>query len=264
MFRDVNGVSLFTVAFGQGPRTLVAHGGFAGNWELFSGPMQLLNDRWRTISYDHRGAGESVAPVDAITGDAMVADLFGVLDAFAVQRCVMVGESAGTVTALRAVLEQPERFEGLVFIDGGGGVTPPNAPPRRTTIGLPSSWPGDTFEDHMRWFAELCVPASEPNAERCRRWATDILVRAGPDAADALWQANNVAHLDLAARLPEVRVPTLLIAGTLDPLVSRAGQEYLAATIPHARLVWIDGAGHVPSMTRPREVAAAINDFFGA
>ncbi|MEO6044531.1 MAG: alpha/beta fold hydrolase [Tepidiformaceae bacterium] len=127
-------------------------------------------------------------------------------------------------------------------------------------MGLPSAWPGNTFSERMRWFADWCTP--EPNSEHIRKWAHDILLRSGAEFADQLMLAGDVSDLDLATRLPEVKVPTLIVSGTLDPLVTEAALEFIHSQIPGSKVAMIDGAGHLPFMTRPEEVAAAINDFF--
>src|ERR1700685_1991526 len=53
----------------------VAHGGWAGRWEVWQEPFQLMQARWRCVSYDHRGAGASTATPAQITPHALVDDL---------------------------------------------------------------------------------------------------------------------------------------------------------------------------------------------
>jgi len=57
--------------------------------------MELLSPAWRTIACDHRGTGATLIPVESITFDALVAELFRVMDAYRGERCVVTGESAG-------------------------------------------------------------------------------------------------------------------------------------------------------------------------
>jgi pimeloyl-ACP methyl ester carboxylesterase len=54
-------------------------------------------------------------------------------------------------------------------------------------------------------------------------------------------------------------VPTLIIHGELDAIIPLAVAEIAARAIPNCKLVVIPGAGHVPTMTRPEDVVAAIN-----
>ena len=57
-------------------------------------------------------------------------------------------------------------------------------------------------------------------------------------------------------------MPTLIIHGDADALVPLADAEWLAGRLPQARLHIVRGGGHVPTVTRPVEVAAAIDAYF--
>jgi pimeloyl-ACP methyl ester carboxylesterase len=253
MFINVNGQLLNTAVFGTGPRTLVAHGGWVGNWEMWQQPFELLSPRWRCIGYDHRGAGEStVRPAD-ITPDALVRDLFSVLDAFGVERCVLAGESLGAVVVLEAARRQPERFDGLVLVDGGPAVVEDRV--RRMIDGARQDYPAT-----IAWFVDACVP--EPDSEHIRRWGRHILARADAEAAARMFEC----YLDDPQPMPplaEIRVPALVIHGTADAIVPAAVGEWVAGQLPDAKLVLLEGAGHVPTMTRPHQVVDAIESRFG-
>lgn len=86
VFLDVNGVRLHTLVFGDGPRTLLAVGGWTGSWEVWEEPIAQLTARgWRCVAYDHRGSGESPVDPALISVEAMVDDVAGVLDALQVE-----------------------------------------------------------------------------------------------------------------------------------------------------------------------------------
>ena len=159
----------FTVAFGSGPRTLFAQGGWAGSWELWAKPFTTLSKTWRTIGYDHRGAGATVAPPESITMETLVADVFAILDAMEVMKCVLAAESAGAAVAIQAALHQPERFEGLVLVDGLYYQAAPTGPDP-----FAESLKAD-FDATIGWFVDACVP--EPDSLAIRRWGRQILAR---------------------------------------------------------------------------------------
>ena len=112
----------------------------------------------------------------------------------------------------------------------------------------------------LRWFAEKCTP--EQDVAHIRRWALDILSRAEPDAADQLFTMEFPGEVDWASRLPQLRIPTLLIHGEKDVFVQATAMQYLASLIPKSELVVLEGSGHLPAMVRPTDVARAINEFF--
>ena len=250
MFVPVDGHLLNTVCFGSGPATFVAHGGWVGNWELWQDPFILMQDRWRCIGYDHRGAGASTFPPDSITASALVDDLFAVLDHFDVDRCVLAGESLGALTCLQAVLRSPGRFTGLVLVDGA----PAASEERQSALvrGARTDYPAT-----IKAFVDACVP--EPDSEHFRLWGRQILLRADPEAAARIFEAHYLPQI--APSLADVSVPTLVIHGEEDHIVPLAVGRHVAATIPGAELVVIPGAGHVPTITRPRAVVEAIDEW---
>ena len=258
MFLDINGNRLFTLSFGNGPKTFLAHSGWVGNFEDWIATLSLLSTDWRVVIYDHRGSGESPVPADRITADALVDDLFAVMDALSIETCTLAGFSRGSVTALRAVLRQPERFDGLMLLNGNGGVTSPDTvvTPRVP----PSQWPGETHQQRLEWFATACTP--EPDALHIRRWAVNLLSRSSPEAAEASFMSQPSEPIDWPLDLGRLTLPTLLVHGELDPLVALRDMEYLQTLLPRSKLVVMEGSGHLPAMTRPRDVAREINDFF--
>ncbi len=206
------------------------------------------------MAYDHRGAGATVAPAESITLEAMVDDLFAVLDTLGIETCVLAGESSGAAVVLLAALQHPHRFEGLVLVDG---LTYRPAPlgPDPFVLGLETD-----FETTIGRFVDWCVLDSEPNSAAIRRWGRQILARS--PAASAIKLHECLYGLDLRPDVARIILPTLIIHGEEDALVPLADAQWLAAHLPNSQLHVVSGAGHVPTVTRPLEVAEAINRFF--
>jgi pimeloyl-ACP methyl ester carboxylesterase len=252
MFVDSGEATIFTTAFGPRPApAILGIGGWIGNWELWAGPFSVLSERWRTLAYDHRGSGATQAPVETITFDQLVEDVFAVLDAYGVERAVLAAESAGALTALGAALQRPERVSGLVIVDGFYFQNTP-ADADRFLAGLKSD-----YARTLDWFVEACVP--EADCEHIKRWGRQILQRASPEAALALYRVPG--SVDLRGDLGRINQPTLILHGEADALVSVEAARWLAKTLPNAQLTLLPGAGHVPTMTRPEAVAQAMARF---
>jgi pimeloyl-ACP methyl ester carboxylesterase len=249
MFLEVNGVRLHALVFGDGPRTLVAVGGWTGSWEVWEEPIaQLTAQGWRCVAYDHRGAGESPVDPARITVEGMVDDVVGVLDALGVERCVLAGESQGGAIAQYAAARSPHRFDGLVLSapartgrsEGGGGFAD----------ACRADYPAAVAE-----FVSACFP--EPDSDHVKRWARNILLRAEPEQAARIiemWRDEAVPDVDPR----QIAVPTLILHGTADVIVPIEGSRQLAELLPDAELVEFEGSGHVPMMTRPTDVVDAI------
>lgn len=252
MFLKLDDAELFVSSFGKGPDTLVAHGGWVGSGELWYQPFEILSRSWRTITYDHRGTGATVNHAQTTTFELLVQDLFKVLDALSVDRCVLAAESSGACIALEAALRDPSQFKGLVIVDGRyyGGRTVGAA---RFMEGCRTDFPGT-----MELFINACIP--EENCDAERRWGKQITHRSNGPSAIQLMECLEV--VDVEPRLSTISLPTLIIHGRRDVICPLAAAENLAAKIPNSRLVVIEDAGHVPTITRPVDVAKAIEDFF--
>ncbi|HEY8292281.1 MAG TPA: alpha/beta hydrolase [Thermomicrobiales bacterium] len=253
MFLPINGQRINVVAFGPGPRTIIGVGGWAGNWELWQQPFEELSRTWRTVAYDHRGAGETVVPIAEITTEGLVADVFGVMDALSIERCVVGAESSGARTALLAALERPERIEGLVLIDGSY-----LGSPVRDHDPLGDLLRSD-FEAAIYQFMERCTPGE--GLEHIRRWGRDILRRSRAVAAVRLRELGDTP--DITERLAEIHIPTLIIHSARDQIVPVTLSEQLAARIVGSKIVVLDSDCHVPTMTDAEQVVTAIEEFFG-
>jgi sigma-B regulation protein RsbQ len=248
MFIEVNQHLLNVVSFGTGPTTILGLGGWVGNWEVWQQPFERLSTRWRCVSFDHRGSGESVVPAEHITPEGLVDDVFGVMRALGIGRCILAGESLGAFVALQAALRDPAKFSGLVLVDGAPAVTADVAQP------LIDGTKRD-FEATLSKFVDGCIP--EPDSDHLRRWGRDILRRADARAAARIFDCY-LERPPPPADLERISMPTLVIHGTKDAIVPLRVGQWMAKKIPNARLVTMEGVGHVPTVTRPHEVVDAI------
>ena len=254
MFIPHNHAQLYTVEFGNGPRTFLAHGGWTGSWELWTEPFMQLSKTWRTVAYDHRGTGATIAPVESISIENMVDDLFVVMDKLNIKNCVLGAESAGGIVAVNAVLQQPDRFEGLVLVDAllhneddGSDIN--------FISGLKAH-----YKETVGGFVDACVLEIEPNSAEIRSWGRKILARASSESAVRLLEC--IHEIDLRPKLSQIQLRTLILHGDADALVPLSDSEYIATQIANSHLHVFKGAGHVPTVTRPTEVVQVINQYF--
>jgi pimeloyl-ACP methyl ester carboxylesterase len=255
MFISIGDARIYATSFGPINRPAVLGvGGWTGSWELWAEPFSILSQRWRTIAYDHRGAGITRAPVETITHERLVDDVFAVMDVFQVERCVLAAESAGALSALGAALRHPERIAGLVLVDAMFYRAPTAQEPPFVS-GLRTH-----YEETLRRFVAACVP--EPDSEHLKAWGFKILSRATPAEAIALF--NAATGVDLRGDLARITQPVLIFHGERDVIVPLDQARALAAALPSATLTVIPGAGHVPTVTQPSLIADGMTDFLAA
>lgn len=238
---------LRTVAFGPGPSTVLALNGWSAAWEAWQPTFEHLSTDTRCISYDTRGTGSSRAAAESITLATLVDDVFRVLDAHGVDRCVLTGESLGGFVALNAALRDPSRFTGLVTVAAPPVVSPDAAGP------LVAGARAD-YRATIELFVRRCF--SEPGSEHLYDWGEQLFLSADPEVAARLFECCYGVVPDLGA----VKVPTVVVHGDADQVVPVAAGRFLASAIPGARLVELARADHAPTVTRSQEVAEVLRE----
>jgi len=249
MFIAAQGTRLFVSSFGAGDRTALALGGWIGSGELWQHVLGHLSRNWRTVTFDQRGSGTSHVPdVRDISREAWVDDVFAVMDAQRIERCLLLSDSSGCFPAVLAALKRPERFTGLVLVGGA----PRSAMDRKRqlfAVGLRVA-PRRT----LRTFARACLP--EDKTGHVRRWLWDVCVRADPRSAIRLMQI--IDGFDLTEVAPKLTTPTLVVQGSKDYIHPLSDGKALASLIPGSDFVVMEGKGHVPMMSSPAELVSII------
>ncbi len=183
------------------------------------------------------------------TAERLADDVMAVLDAHGVDRCVLAGESQGAGVVVEVAARYPERVSGLVLVDG----LLPDGP--RTLSDPFAVALRDDYERTIDDFVEACLP--DPRHDALRHWGRLILDRSTSEHAIALYMAGAA---DPRPWLPSIRAPTLVIHCDGDQIAPLEDGRALAAGIATSTLRILAGDEHVPTMTRPTEIAALIEE----
>jgi pimeloyl-ACP methyl ester carboxylesterase len=235
----LNGIEIDYEVTGRGRAVLMSHG-YSATRRMWSGQHALLADRYRLISWDMRGHGQTESPNDpAQYSHALtVADMKALLDHLGIQRAVIGGLSLGGTMSLEFYLAHPQTVEALVICDSGPGYR--NAQAR------------ETWNERARArAAELEARGLEALSGRSREMREAMGHHASAQglahAARGMLAQTDSRVID---GLPSIAVPTLVIVGDKDePFVAPC--EYMAKKIPGARLEVIKDAGHSSNLDQP-------------
>ena len=243
----LNGIEIDYEVTGTGPVVLLGHG-YGSTRHMWDDQHRALADRWRVVSWDMRGHGETDSPSDPKQYSAalIVADMHALLQHLGVERAIIGGLSLGGYVSLAFALEHPAMTQALITCDSGPGYR--NA------------------EARAQWNQR-----AEERAVSLESKGLDALTRRSKETQQAVHRsAQGLAH---AARgmlaqegsqvidgLTSIRVPTLVIVGDQDqPFV--APSEYMAKKIAGARLAVIPGAGHSSNLDQPETFNRVLREF---
>jgi len=252
---------------GDGPMDLVVVPGWFSHvdmlwgdpgWAAFVGELASFA---RVILYDKRGTGLS-DPVDRVpTLESRADDLRTVLDAAGSDRAVLFGFSEGGPISVLFAASHPQRVRALVLYStyANASLEDDGSPGRAKWIELMTRIRATI--DH--WGEGRTVDWAAPSISHStlHRRAVGALERAGmsPKMALLTWQAS-LTRVDVRAILGSVHMPTLVLHRKGDAIPVEFGRE-LAANIPAARLVELDGVDHYPSVGDVESITGEVEQF---
>jgi class 3 adenylate cyclase len=252
---------------GDGPTDLVVVPGWFSHvdmlwgdpgWATFVGELASFA---RVILYDKRGTGLS-DPVDGVpTLESRVDDLRAVLDAARSERAALFGFSEGGPISVLFAATYPQRVRALVLYGtyANGSLEDDGSPGRARWIEAVNQVRATI--DH--WGEGRTVDWAAPSLSHntLYRRATGALERAGmsPRMALLTWQGN-LTQVDVRDILGSVRVPTLVLHRKDEATPVEFARE-LAANIPGARLVELDGVDHWPAVGDIKSITGEVEEF---
>jgi len=204
----------------------------------------------RLITYDKRGTGLS-DPVERAGSYAdRIDDLRAVMDAAGARQPVICALSEGGIVAAIFAAAEPERTRSLILLNTP--MSPGKVPEfERWREEVADAWgEGALFERLLPEVAD--VPRARDLWARTQRMSASRGV--------ALQYLEQIAQLDAAPTLPAISVPTLVLRGTLDEVVTAQAAREMADAIPGARFREV-ACGHIPWLTGGQDAAAAIEEF---
>ncbi|MCW5709472.1 3-oxoadipate enol-lactonase [Shinella sp.] len=222
---------------------------------IWDGVIDELAADFDLLLYDKRGHGLSdVVPAPRGIRDHSD-DLIGLLDHVGWQDTMLCGLSVGGVIAMDLAVRAPARVTRLVLMDTAAKIGTPDAWNARIDAVLDGGVASIGEAIMARWFSPD-YRAGQPEAFSAWRRMLERTPAAGyAETCKALRDA------DLTDAITGITAPTLVIAGEDDLSTPPALVEATARRIPGAIFHIIKGAGHLPCIERPADVAALLRGF---
>jgi pimeloyl-ACP methyl ester carboxylesterase len=275
-----DGAVLHWRADGEGSRALIASNGIGVSTFFWRRLAQHFSLTHTFVTWDYRGHGESPVPTspENLTIPLCARDLWTVAGAVGLSEAVLLGHSMGSQVILEAYRQHQGRVQALIPMLGTSGKV------------LGSFLGAAKLEPLLR----LLIEVGSANAQLAEQAVRAVLRVPGVwEAVKALGMVHpdlcpkedfesyfeHLSQLDLRgyfalARdllshdasdlLPEVRVPTLVIAGERDLFIPLARSREMAAQIPGAELLVIREGSHAAMVEQPELLALSVEKFLGA
>ena len=258
-WKDVNCVSIhYQLAGERGPVVVLLHelGGTLDSWD---GVAPGLATRVRVLRYDQRGHGLTEKVRAAFSNDDAVGDLGAMLAALALPPPYhMVAVAAASTQVLRFMERHPDQLASIVLCNPAPGVDPSRAGVlnERADLAERVGMRGVLSITLDKSYAPELTDRATYENYRGRYLANDPV---GFALGHRMLARTNMLHL-----LPQIKCPTMVVAGRHDTVRPWAGTQELAGKIPGARFELIETAGHFMPTTAPAALLALLMDFFRA
>jgi pimeloyl-ACP methyl ester carboxylesterase len=247
------------VVSGAGTPLVLLHA-FPLDGRMWAPQVEALAGSYQVIVPDLRGFGTArEQAVEEAGMDLLADDVARLLDDRGVDRVILGGLSMGGYVALAFVRRHPDRLGGLLLLDTKAGADSEQAWADRRAMAERVLAEGTGFLPEAMLPRVLGKTSLEERPELVERVAA--LIREQDPRAVAGAQRGMAARRDATDVLAGIAVPTLVVTGEEDTITGPDVGRELAAAIPDARFLLVEGAGHLSSLERPEVVNEALLDF---
>ena len=223
-------------------------------WDRFAASLAATR---QVACYDHRGHGGSAVPPGPYTMDDLVDDAARLIREWGRGPVVWVGLSMGGMVGQGLAIRHPELLKGLVLANTTSQYPEAGQAAWAQRIAAVQSGGMAAVADMVvERYLHADHRAAHPQAAQAMR---EQLLRC--DAAGYIANCQAVAAVNWTDRLPEIRLPTLVIAGRRDVGATPAMAEAIAQRIPGAKIEVFDNASHLSVAEVPEQFAATVGEF---
>ncbi len=235
---------------------------------LFRHTLLALAHDHQLLRYDARGNGLSQREVDEISFERWVSDLEAVVDAAGYDRFALIGLSQGVPISIAYAARHPERVSRLILYGGyARGLLQRVGDPEKLkqslelACGLIREGWGSEEESHRQFFTSQFMPDSTAEQQH----SMNALQRISATPAVAERMLRMTANINVPNLLQKVKAPTLVLHARDDLRVPFVLSQEIAAGIPGAKFVPLEGRNHMLLPTDPafRQFYDAVATFLG-
>lgn len=254
---DISDISLHYERVGDDPTILFVHGIF-GDGDAWTDQAERLSDRYTCVRYDRRGHTRSTRGTATVTDALHADDAVALIEALDLAPCLVVASSSGAAITVDVALRHSRLLRGVVLSEPPlFSIYPDAGEALMSEVGarigeaMATGGPPAGVEAFM---STVCPGLwSIVDDDRKARYRTNADI----GFTDLQSPSLDTTPADLAA----IALPALVLSGSESHSSFRSVAHDLAAALPDARLVELEGSGHVTYAERPDEFENAVRVF---
>jgi len=256
----INGVSIHYQIQGQGSESIVFAHGLLWSEQIFENQTQAFQDRYRCISFDFRGQGQSAVPRSGYDLETLYSDTVGLIEALCPGPCHFVGVSMGGMVGLRLAVRKPALIKTLALLSTSADAESEENIKRYRTLIFVAKVFG------LRLVADKVMPVmfgktflQDPlRVEQRRLWRQRLIANRRIGVARAV--TGVIYRESICEEIDKITAPTLIGIGDEDRAISREQANRMHSRIATSKLAIIPRAGHTPTVEEPPVVNQLIEN----
>ncbi|MGQ9894306.1 MAG: alpha/beta fold hydrolase [Roseiflexus sp.] len=260
----VNGVTIHYEEHGSGPETIVFAHGLLWSGRMFDHQVDALKDRYRCITFDFRGQGQSEVTASGYDMDTLAEDAAALIESLHCAPCHFAGLSMGGFVGMRLAIRRLELLASLILMETSADPEPRENVGRYRLLNFIARWLG------LKLVADQVMPIM---------FGAKFLNNPLRAQERALWRERMIANHRIGISravqgvidrqgvydlIDRITLPTLIVVGDQDVATPPAKAERIHARIHNSTLVVIPGAGHTVTVEEPDALNAALERFLAA
>ena len=260
-FLSINGARIYYEEQGTGPETIVFSHGLLWSGHMFHNQIVALKDKYRCITFDFRGQGQSEVTSTGYDMETLYSDAVALIEKLDCAPCHFAGLSMGGFIGLRLGIRRPDLLKSLIIIESSSDPEAPETVKQYRMLNIIARWFGlgvvaDKVMEIM--FGKKFLNDPERAALK-QEWKKRMIANHRIGITRAV--SGVITRQGVSDQLGQIKIPTLLIVGDQDVATVPARAEKMHAGIPNSKLVVIPGAGHTSTIEEPAAVTSTIRNF---
>jgi 3-oxoadipate enol-lactonase len=253
-----NGIQMnYELSGKKGAQVVILSHSLSSSLVMWNPQMNALNPYFQVLRYDTRGHGKSDAPSGAYTLELLAEDIIQLLDGLSMDQVHFVGLSMGGMIGQCLALNHPQRLKSLVLCD--------------TTAVFPAEsqpiWDERIDKAHKKGMEAL-------SEETMERWFTPTFLKRNPSMVKLIREqilatpvtgymgcAEALRRLNYLEKLPEIKIPTLIMVGEDDPGTPVSASKAMHKRISNSKLVVLPSARHLSNVEQNEAFNSALLKF---
>ena len=257
---EINGAKLYYEDNGKGTQAIVFSHSLLYSCRMFDAQVEALKDRYRCVTFDFRGQGQSEVTRDGYDMDTLSKDAAALIKKLDCIPCHFLGFSMGGFVGLRLAIRHPELLHSLILVDTSADPEPKENLLKYRMLNIMARWigPWAVASQVMPIMANAFL-TDPKRAELRKKWRQYFVCNHRVGVTRAV--KGVITRHGVYDQLSKIDIPTLIIVGEQDIATVPEKSKRIHESISNSKMVTIPNAGHMSPVEEPEAVNIALNEF---